>query len=252
METIVYWLLVLGYYLLGLVAGLILVALFYPALWTFPKTVLFVWGGALNRSAVLNLIWAMMFPIILLGIGYFLLNLLTPAYDVITSRSFLVGLLGTIVITLFNGGFRRGNLSADYADFMARHSTIPEDVSPLHVLIATSVIQYCMCNYDDPHKDEKWDKVVELIKSLEFNERDQELLLKALKHARAKEDEIDLAMGLYSDHHEYVEWQRQHEIEKLEDERKEREYQDLQKLEDEEFEKQMKEWKEKEGLLEKD
>lgn len=244
MDTVAYWLIAVGYFILGMIAGLILIGLLYPPLRTFPMTVLFVWGGALKRLAVLHLVWAMVFPIILLYVVYLLLNLFVPAYDIIRSRSFLGGLLGTVLITLFNGGFRGANLSADYADFMARHSTIPEDVAPLHILIATAVIQYCMSNYDDPNRDAHWDKVIELINSLEFNVSDEESLLKALKHTRAKDNEIGLAMELYSNRREYVEWQRQRASEQLEDELKEREFEELQEPQNREVGRIMKEFDE--------
>ncbi len=246
MDTIVYWLLVLGYYLLGVIVGLMLLTMLYPPIRTFPMTVLYVWSGFLKPRAIAYLISAMVFPIVLLIIGFFLINLLTHAVDVVKSRSFLVGILGTALLIIFSGGLRAANYAADYAAFMQRHSTIPEGVTPLHILIATNTIQYCMANYDDPSKDEKFDELVEHIKSLEFNEDDNELLLMALKHVKAKDDEIDLAMELFSNQLEYVEWKRDFEIQKQADELRYREDEEQQKSWDEEIEKLLAETDEEE------
>jgi hypothetical protein len=248
MDTIVYWLLVISYWFLGLIAGMIVIALLYPPLRTFPMTAMLIWAGTLKRSALFNLIWAIFFPIILLGIGYFFLNLLTPALDVIKSTSFLVGFLGVFLITLFDGGFRRINLNADYADFMKRHSNLPSGASDLHVLIATQVIKCSLTNHDNPKFKEEWDFMYELMRKLEFNEDDEDLLIQTMINLKATDNEIQLAQGVYSDEREYVEGIRQLERDRLEWEREEEELAARQREEDEEFDRQMKEWKEGEDL----
>lgn len=249
METFIYWLLVLGYYLLGLVAGLIIVGLFYPPIRTFPRTAMLVFGRVLRISAITNLLWAMIFPIILLAFGYFLLNLFTPAYDVIKSSSFLVGFVGTFLITLLNGGFRRAYLSSDYAEFMAKHSALPEGVSGLHIMIAAAMLQYAVSDYNDPLYEQKGNKVSDLIETLDFSDKDEELLIAAMRHLRVKDADIEFVRELYHIEREYVEGQRQREIEQLEDDRRERQYQAREQLEDEEFEKQIKEWEEEARLF---
>ncbi len=201
MDTVIYWLQVFGYFVLGIVTGLIFVGLLYPVLRTAPMTIALVIQKRLRLSALVNIGYAITFALVLLIGGYLLIGLLTPAWNVVTSRSFLVGLIFTFGMFVVQGGFGRGALQADYADFVTKHRRIPEGVTTEELEFAGSVIDWWISEDPKELSDMKSKSMYQLADSFDFHIDHEQGIIKAFEFIRA--DPSCIETGIYRSAREY-------------------------------------------------
>jgi MFS family permease len=204
METFIYWLLVLGYFLLGLVSGLIIVALLYPVVRTLPRTVFLVIAGQLRTSALVSLVVAFLFPILLLLGGYFLINLFTPAWNIVSSRSFLTAFIFTFITFLVSGGTSQNALREDYADFVRKHIRIPDGSTLEELQFARAVRDWWTTSDSSQLVEMQSNYMYQLADAFDFDLDHEPGITKAFEFINADSENIHMGIDIYRSRREYV------------------------------------------------
>ncbi len=223
METFIYWILTIGYLFLGILVGLILTSLLYPVVRTFPKTLLLVIGGQLRMSALVHIGIAFSFPIVLVGGGYFLLNLLTPAWDIATSRSFLTGLIFSFLSLFFSGGTSKYALQADYADFIRKHLRIPEGATFEELQFARAVTDWWLTSGPKELSEMKSQYMYHLAASFDFDVDHEPGLRKSFEFLKVDSENHSVGLDIYQSRKEYAMSMRELEADRLAQEEEDRE-----------------------------
>ena len=201
---LIYYLL---HYILGLFVGLTITGMIYPSLRILPTTIGLISQTKIKKSALYALITSITFWCLILVAIFFIVSYLKPITNLILNFGFIFGFISVIFFGWLTPSAKDA-LQQDYGSFFGKYLDIPDNISPIHLDTAKSIIYWI----NDTANDVKQENMNLHLETLSFTENDEVSIISALRFLDADSETIYYATEMLNAQKQ--QWEAQIELEK--------------------------------------